>query len=386
MQSLDPRRHNPDVALEELLGRKQEFLDQELIREHIQGKVVMVTGAAGSIGSELCRQIAGFGPKALVGFDRAETPLFYLERELHEGFPVLAFQPEIGDVTRCDDVNWTMRKYRPSIVYHAAAYKHVSMMERQVFAAVENNIFGSWQVALAAAGNAVDYFVMISTDKAVRPASLMGATKRAAELVVCALQKKGGTRFVAVRFGNVLGSSGSVLPIFKDQIAAGGPVTVSHPDMKRYFMTAAEAGQLVLGAFVHGKGGEIFVLDMGDPVSILELARNLIRQSGFEPDRDIEIEFTGPRPGEKLFEELNLEAELLNKTSHPRIYSPMSPDEIDEEQARAYLDDLRQAANSRDAHRILLLLKEIVPDYEPSAQFLEECICPTGATGASART
>ena len=374
MKGARPSEHIREVAPEDLLGRPLVSIDVEPLRKRIQGKVVMVTGAAGSIGSELCRQIASFGPKALVGFDQAETPLFYLERELSERFPGLAFQPEIGSVTRFDDVNWTMRKYRPSIVYHAAAYKHVSMMERQVFAAVENNVFGSWQVALAAASYQVDYFVMMSTDKAVRPASLMGATKRAAELAIRALQKQGGTRFVAVRFGNVLGSSGSVLPIFMDQIAAGGPVTVTHPDMRRYFMTAQEAAQLVLGAFVRGKGGEVFVLDMGAPVSILELARNLIRLSGFQPDKDIEIEFIGARPGEKLFEELNLRAELLAKTSHPRICSLISSDDVDETRVRAHLDNLRQAIDSRDALRIVLLLEEMVPDYEPSAQLLNAAI------------
>ena len=214
-----------------------------------------------------------------------------------------------------------MEDHEPSILYHAAAYKHVPMMERHVFAAVENNIFGTWQVALAAVKHGVEDFVMISTDKAVRPTSMMGATKRVAELVIGAFQKEYGTKFVAVRFGNVLGSNGSVVPIFKEQIAAGGPVTITHPEMRRYFMTIPEAAQLVLQAFSIGKGGEVFVLDMGEPVKIVDLARNLILLSGLQPDRDIKIQFTGVRPGEKLFEELKLQDEHLVPTSHSKIRS-----------------------------------------------------------------
>jgi FlaA1/EpsC-like NDP-sugar epimerase len=244
-----------DVAVEDLLGRRPVRLDQDSIRERIRGRVVMVTGAAGSIGSELCRQIAQFRPLALIGFDEAETPLFQLDRELTSSFPDLVFHPEIGNITRPEILRRVMEHYGPSILYHAAAYKHVPMMEMHVFAAVENNIFGTWQVALAAAKHGVEDFVMISTDKAVRPSSMMGATKRTAELVIRALQKERGTKFVTVRFGNVLGSNGSVVPIFKDQIAAGGPVTVTHPEMRRYFMTIPEAAQLVLQAFSIGKGG-----------------------------------------------------------------------------------------------------------------------------------
>ena len=364
------KSNNPalKVSIEELLGREEAQIDQELIRECLQGKVVMVTGAAGSIGSELCRQIAAFNPLALVGFDQAETPLFHLERELNKRFPKLVFHPEIGNITLLDDVNHAMQQCRPSIVYHAAAYKHVPMMERQMFAAVDNNIFGTWQVALAAARHQVEYFVLISTDKAVRPTSVMGATKRVAELAIRSLQKERGTRFVAVRFGNVLGSNGSVVPIFKEQIAAGGPVTVTHPEMRRYFMTASEAGQLVLQAFVLGKGGEIFVLDMGEPVNILELARNLIRLSGLQPERDIRIEFTGVRAGEKLFEELNLEAEQLAPTPHPKIRSLISSECVDETRMTAYLANFREAVRLRDARRVILLLRELVPDYNPAPQ------------------
>jgi FlaA1/EpsC-like NDP-sugar epimerase len=360
-----------DVAVEDLLGRRPVHLDQASIRERIRGKVVMVTGAAGSIGSELCRQIAQFTPLALVGFDEAETPLFQLERELNKNFPNLVFHPEIGSVTRPDVLRRVMELHEPSILYHAAAYKHVPMMERHVFAAIENNVFGTWQVALAAAKHGVEDFVMISTDKAVRPTSMMGATKRTAELVIRALQKERGTKFVAVRFGNVLGSNGSVVPIFKDQIAAGGPVTITHPEMRRFFMTIPEAAQLVLQAFSIGKGGEVFVLDMGEPVKIMDLARNLILLSGLQPERDIKIEITGVRPGEKLFEELNLQDEDLVPTSHVKIRSYVSPYEINSKRIVAYVQDLQQAVSERDTLCVVRLLQELIPDYTPGPQLLK---------------
>jgi FlaA1/EpsC-like NDP-sugar epimerase len=363
-----------DVAVEDLLGRKPVQLDQNLLRERIQAKVVMVTGAGGSIGSEICRQIAQFRPMALVGFDEAETPLFQIDRELARNFPDLVFHPEIGDITRPDSLRRVMQQYQPSIVYHAAAYKHVSMMERHVFSAVENNVFGTWQVALAAANHGVEDFVMISTDKAVRPTSMMGATKRTAELVIRALQMESGTKFVAVRFGNVLGSNGSVVPIFKEQIAAGGPVTVTHPEMRRYFMTIPEAAQLVLQAFAIGKGGEVFVLDMGEPVKIVDLARDLILLSGLQPERDIKIEFTGPRPGEKLFEELNLHDEHLVPTSHSQIWSFVSPYDVDIRKIKTYMQELQHVVSSRDIARLVLLFKELIPDYNPGSQLLKAAL------------
>lgn len=365
-----------DVAVEDLLGRKPVQLDQARIRDRIQGKVVMVTGAGGSIGSEICRQIAQFRPLALIGFDEAETPLFQIDRELSRSHPDLDFHAEIGSITRPDTLRRVMQHHRPAIVYHAAAYKHVTMMEKQVFAAIENNIFGTWQVALAAANHEVEDFVMISTDKAVHPTSMMGASKRVAELVIRALQMDTGTKFVAVRFGNVLGSNGSVVPIFKEQIAAGGPVTVTHPEMRRFFMTIPEAAQLVLQAFAIGKGGEVFVLDMGESVKIVDLARDLILLSGLQPHRDIKIEFTGPRPGEKLFEELNLHDEHLVPTSHAQIRSYVSPDDVDIRQIKAYMQELQQTVNTQDIGRLVLLLKELIPDYNPGSDLLKVALTP----------
>jgi FlaA1/EpsC-like NDP-sugar epimerase len=362
-------------------------VDGEAIREHIRGKVVMVTGAAGSIGSELCRQIAGLDPMTLVGFDQAETPLYLLDRELQGSFPGLTFHSELGTVTRFDQVCQTLERYRPSIVYHAAGFKHVSMMERDVFAAVENNIFGTWQVARAASSHGVESFVFISTDKAVRPANVMGASKRIAEQVIRALEEERGTRFLAVRLGNVLGSSGSVLPIFQAQIAHGGPVTVTHAEMERYFMTACEAAQLVLEASALGGRGETYILDMGAPVRILDLARKLIRLSGMEPGRDIEIEFTGIRPGEKLLEELNLPDEFLVPTPHAKIMCIVSSQETEGDRADRILHALAAALEGRDETRLLWLLKDAVPDYIPAAEVDRVAAgpCPEYRTSPSSR-
>jgi FlaA1/EpsC-like NDP-sugar epimerase len=293
-----------EVAVEDLLGRKLVRLEESQAQGTLQGKVVLVTGAAGSIGSELCRQVARFHPACIVGFEIAESPLFEIDREMRRAFPKTPFYPEIGSVQNRTRIDEVLSQYSPSVVYHAAAYKHVPMMEAHVFEAVENNVFGTYNVAVAAAEHGVEDFVMISSDKAVRPTNVMGATKRVAELLLLALQD-GRTKYVAVRFGNVLGSNGSVIPIFKKQIAAGGPVTVTHPDMRRFFMTIPEACQLVLQAAVIGQGGQICVLEMGEPVKIVDLARDLILLSGLRPDEDIKIEFTGMRPGEKLYEPKN---------------------------------------------------------------------------------
>jgi FlaA1/EpsC-like NDP-sugar epimerase len=371
VQGMDLGRQIRDIAVEDILGRQAIELNQDHITERVQGKVVMVTGAAGSIGSELCRQIARFRPTAIIGFDVAETPLFQLDRELCATFPDLKFHPEIGSITNSLHLVSVMSRYQPSVLYHAAAYKHVSLMETHIFAAVENNILGTWETAQAAIRQGVEDFVLISTDKAVRPTSMMGASKRIAELVIRTLQSRSTTRFVAVRFGNVLGSNGSVVPIFKEQIAAGGPVTITHPEMRRYFMTIPEAAQLVLQAFSFGNGGDVFLLDMGEPVKITDLARDLILLSGYKPEKDIKIEFTGLRPGEKLFEELNLHDESLLPTTHDKIRRYASPSHLEITDLQKYLRQMRLITERRDLDHLLLLVKDLVSDYTPSRQLLE---------------
>ncbi|MEQ9323041.1 MAG: nucleoside-diphosphate sugar epimerase/dehydratase [Polyangiaceae bacterium] len=308
-----------DVTIEDLLGRDAVDLDIEELRQFIGGKTILVSGAGGSIGSELCRQIAPLDPKAIVLVERAENSLFAIHRELTGRFPRLEVVPRICDVCDVDRLDAVFDEHHPEIVIHAAAHKHVPMMEWNPGEAVKNNVFGTKTLADAADRHGVKAFVMISTDKAVNPTSVMGATKRAAELYVQSMSKASKTKFVAVRFGNVLGSAGSVIPTFQEQIRNGGPVTVTHPDMRRYFMTIPEASQLVLQAATMGEGGEIFVLDMGKPVKIVELARDLIRLSGFS-EEEIPIEFTGVRPGEKLFEELAVHSEKMAKTRHAKIF------------------------------------------------------------------
>jgi FlaA1/EpsC-like NDP-sugar epimerase len=361
-----------DVSVEDLLGRITVRLDENQIRGALEGKVVVVTGAAGSIGSELCRQVARFHPAGIVGFDIAESPLFEIDREIRQSFPQTPFYPEIGSVQNNARLDEVLRHYSPSIVYHAAAYKHVPMMEAHVFEAIENNVFGTYNVARAAAAHGVEDFVMISSDKAVRPTNVMGATKRVAELLLLALQN-GHTKYVAVRFGNVLGSSGSVIPIFKKQIASGGPVTVTHPDMRRFFMTIPEACQLVLQAGLIGEGGQICVLDMGAPVKIVDLAKNLILLSGLRPDKDIRIGFTGMRPGEKLYEELNTILEDTAPTAHEKIRI-FTGNGMPEGEIETWLHNLRQASDNRDVGRLIVALKEIMPDYSPSASLLKRAI------------
>jgi FlaA1/EpsC-like NDP-sugar epimerase len=362
-----------DVAVEDLLGRNPVQLDESGIRDRIGDKVVVVTGAAGSIGSELCRQIARFGPAAIVAYEFSETALFYLEREMRENFPGIPFHPEIGDIRDIQRLHEVFEHYRPSILYHAAAYKHVPMMESHAFEAVENNVIGTCNVALAAAQYGIADFVMISSDKAVRPTSIMGVTKRIAELLINHL-KVDGTNYVSVRFGNVLGSNGSVIPIFKQQIAARKPITITHPEMRRYFMTIPEAAQLVVQASSMGHGGEIFVLDMGEPVRIVDLARNLILLSGLRPDQDIKIEFTGPRPGEKLYEELaHLEEQTL-PTYHPKI--KIFANGSSHESVLDRIEQLRFFCGARDMAGLILQLKDLVPDYNPSSQILHRVVQP----------
>lgn len=356
-----------DVRIEDLLGRRPVRLELSLIRARVAGRVVMVTGAGGSIGSELCRQIAHYSPRALIGFDIAETALYQIEQELRAQFPEVPFYAEIGSIQNRRRLDEVFRDHRPSSVYHAAAYKHVPMMEAHLFEAVENNVFGTRNVVRAALASGIEDFVLVSSDKAVRPTNVMGATKRLAELICSA------SGFRAVRFGNVLGSSGSVVPLFKRQIAAGGPVTVTHPEIRRFFMTIPEAASLVLQAASLGGGGEIFVLDMGDPVRIQDLARNLILLSGLKPDVDIRIEFSGLRPGEKLYEEVSGAEEDTVPTAHSKIRVFTGPGALQETLARS-LEDLRSAAEGRDAAAVVLALKELAPEYNPSSFLLRRAL------------
>jgi len=307
------------IELDDLLGRDPVQLDKAGLHEFLADQVVMVTGAGGSIGSELCRQIANFQPSQLVLFEQSEFALYTLGQELERSYPNLKFVCIVGDVKESARVNEVLQSYRPSSVFHAAAYKHVPMMEQNnAWQAIRNNVLGTWTVAQAAQQHGVRKFVLISTDKAVNPTNVMGASKRLAELVCQALQHGGETRFVMVRFGNVLGSTGSVIPKFRAQIAQGGPITVTHPEITRYFMSIPEAAQLVLQAGLMGKGGEIFVLDMGEPVKIVDLAKELIRLSGLS-ETDIKIEYSGLRPGEKLYEELLADDEQTLPTPHPKL-------------------------------------------------------------------
>jgi FlaA1/EpsC-like NDP-sugar epimerase len=307
------------VVLEDLLGREPVSLDMDGLQGLLADKTVMVTGAGGSIGSELCRQIAAFKPSCLVLFEAHEYAMYKLEQEFQRQFPHLPIVCAIGDVKNSQRVAQVMRQYPPDIVFHAAAYKHVPLLESlNLWEAIRNNVLGTYTVAKAAIEHGVEKFVLISTDKAVNPTNVMGATKRLAEMVCQALQQDSNTRFEMVRFGNVLGSTGSVIPKFREQIAQGGPITVTHPDIIRYFMSIPEAAQLVLQAGVMGQGGEIFVLDMGEPIKIVDLARDMIRLSGFHED-EIKIEFTGLRPGEKLYEELLADDEQTERTPHPKL-------------------------------------------------------------------
>ena len=339
------------LRVEDLLEREAVALDFDRIRSRIASKVLLITGAGGSIGSELVRQAASLGARQLVLLDRSENDLFKLGHELSRKFPQLDYVPVVGDIQDVTLLREVFSTYRPHSVFHAAAYKHVPMMERNCFQAVTNNIFGTYNVALLSRQYRVEDFILISSDKAVNPTNIMGVTKRVAELIMQGLQDN-GTRFMAVRFGNVLGSNGSALPLFEQQIAAGGPVTVTHPDAQRYFMTIPEAVQLVLQASSMGEGGEIFVLDMGKPVRILDLVRNLIRLSGLEPDRDIKIDFVGLRPGEKLFEELKLEGEDIRPTVHEKI-RVLTGRKMTFEQVSGWLDELSVLVAAKNVHGLV---------------------------------
>ncbi len=351
-----------EVEIEDLLGREPVRVNMDEILDYVRGKVVLVTGGGGSIGSELCRQIAGHQPKQLIVFDVYENNAYDLQQELKEKFPGLNLVVLIGSVRNTHRVESVFEKYRPEIVYHAAAHKHVPLMEDSPNEAIKNNVFGTYKTAKAADKYGTKRFVLISTDKAVNPTNIMGASKRMCEMVVQMMNAKSKTDFVAVRFGNVLGSNGSVIPLFKKQIEQGGPVTVTHPEIIRYFMTIPEAVSLVLQAGAYAKGGEIFVLDMGEPVKILDLAKNLIRLSGYEPDEDIPITFTGLRPGEKLYEELLMDEEGLQDTPNKLIHIG-KPIAFDMEEFCVQLDRLYEVANL-DSEAIRGEVKNIVPTYQ----------------------
>lgn len=352
-----------DVDIEDLLGREMVKLDTDEIEAFLKDRIVLVTGAGGSIGSELCRQIAVFKPAKLVMLDNYENNLHDVMLELRAQYPNQVFQPFIANIREEQRIETIINEIKPHIVFHAAAHKHVPLMEWHPEEALKNNVLGTWNVAKAADRAGVQRFVLISSDKAVNPTNVMGATKRIAEMIIQALDTISKTEYMAVRFGNVLGSNGSVIPIFKRQIEAGGPVTVTHPDMTRYFMAIPEAAQLVIQAGAFAKGGEIFILDMGQPIKILDLAQNMIRLSGFEPYEDIPIEFVGPRPGEKLFEELLLSEEGVEKTKNDKIYvaKPMyeNPHFI-EEQINYLKKTLYEQPGTLD---FKAFIKKLVPNY-----------------------
>lgn len=353
------------VELDDLLGRDPVQLDDAGLLGQLSNKIVLVTGAGGSIGSELCRQIARFSPKRLVLFESSEFALYNIEQELNLNFPQLDVLYLAGDVRDDVRLQQVFGEFKPTVVFHAAAYKHVPLMERHnAWQAVRNNVFGTWRVASCAQRHGAEKFVLISTDKAVNPTNVMGATKRLAEIICQGLQTPDSTRFVIVRFGNVLGSNGSVIPKFREQIAKGGPITVTHPEITRYFMSIPEASQLVMQAGYMGKGGEIFVLDMGDPVKIVDLAKDLIRLSGLSED-DIKIEFTGLRPGEKLYEELLSDTEHTLTTPHPKLRIAqarvVSPDEF---QSLLIWVSSEITVSDEDVRRRLL---EWVPEYTPDS-------------------
>ncbi len=350
-----------EVSIEDLLRREPVRLNLAELHRWIDDRVLLVTGSAGSIGSEICRQLLQFSPRRLVLVDRSENGQFFLERELRRLAPDLEIRICIGDVTDPTRMRTLFQAHRPDVVFHAAAYKHVPLMEAHPGEAVKNIVLATKLLADIAESCGVSSFVMISTDKAVNPTSVMGVCKRVAELYVQAKAGEAHCQFVTVRFGNVLDSAGSVVPLFRQQIAAGGPVTVTHPDMVRYFMTIPEASQLVIQAGAMGRGGEIFVLDMGEPVKIVDLARDMIRLSGLEVGQDIEIQFVGQRPGEKLFEELNCDGERHRPTSHPKILVA-EPETIDVAVLQGALEQLRQIANSPRA-AIIASLQALVPQY-----------------------
>ena len=354
-----------NLQIEDLLNRKPIKIVNDEIEERHHGKNILVTGGAGSIGSEIVRQIAKFDPSLIVVLDQAETPLYEIGLEMTEKFPKINFKFVMIDVVNYDRMEQLFEKYNFSMVYHAAAYKHVPLVEENPHEAINTNVLGSKNIALLSSMYQVNRFVMISTDKAVNPTNVMGATKRTAELFVQSLQNIPGntTKFITTRFGNVLGSNGSVIPLFKKQIENGGPITITHPDIVRYFMTIPEACELVLQAGTMGSGGEVFVFDMGEPVKILDMARRMIKLSGFEPEVDIKIIFTGLRPGEKLYEELLTDHAKTLPTPHEKIMiskdTPMEYEEIN-----ALVNKLIEALHTEEKFKVVRVLKKIVPEFK----------------------
>lgn len=355
-----------EVEIEDLLGREPIRINTEEVLGHVGGKVVLVTGGGGSIGSELCRQLAAHHPKQLIILDIYENNAYDIQQELIRKYPELDLVVLIASVRNKERIDSIFETYRPNIVYHAAAHKHVPLMEDSPHEAIKNNVFGTYKVAQAADRYGVDKFVLISTDKAVNPTNIMGASKRLCEMLIQSMNRNSRTNYVAVRFGNVLGSNGSVIPLFKKQIAEGGPVTVTHPDIIRYFMTIPEAVSLVLQAGAYARGGEIFVLDMGEPVKILDLATNLIKLSGYRVGEDIQIVFTGLRPGEKMYEELLMNEEGLKETANKMIFIG-KPIEFDEEVFRSQLVELEREAMDETSD-IRAAVEKIVTTYHPAEE------------------
>lgn len=351
-----------NVGIEDLLGREAVKLNTAAVSAYLKDKIVLVTGAGGSIGSEICRQIAKMQPQKMLLLGKGENSIYEIIQDLNATYPELKKVPIIADVRDRERIKGIMDCFAPQVVFHAAAHKHVPLMEYQPIEAVKNNVLGTKTVAEEAAAHNVETFVMISTDKAVNPTSVMGCTKRVAEMFVQSMNGTCKTRFVAVRFGNVLGSRGSVIPLFKKQIAKGGPVTVTHPDMKRYFMTIPEASQLVLQAGAMAKGGEVFVLDMGEPVKICDLAKTLITLSGLTPEKDIEIKYTGLRPGEKLFEELLSAEDGTEETCHEKIFTAKLK-KVSKEKMDMWVQKLLEQA---DEENVVGMLKKVVPTYTPN--------------------
>ena len=351
-----------NVGIEDLLGREAVKLNTAAVSAYLKDKIVLVTGAGGSIGSEICRQIAKMQPQKMLLLGKGENSIYETMQDLNATYPELKKVPIIADVRDRERIKGIMDCFAPQVVFHAAAHKHVPLMEYQPIEAVKNNVLGTKTVAEEAAAHNVETFVMISTDKAVNPTSVMGCTKRVAEMFVQSMNGTCKTRFVAVRFGNVLGSRGSVIPLFKKQIAKGGPVTVTHPDMKRYFMTIPEASQLVLQAGAMAKGGEVFVLDMGEPVKICDLAKTLITLSGLTPEKDIEIKYTGLRPGEKLFEELLSAEDGTEETCHEKIFTAKLK-KVSKEKMDMWVQKLLEQA---DEENVVGMLKKVVPTYTPN--------------------